>query len=267
MKRLVIFVLFSIVVTQVQAKLLISPTRLSFAPNERTKEVILINTTTVPLTYRMEWKDMIPLAGGGYQEIKEGEELPLNSAQSILRFSPRQVTLQPGQRQVIKVLATRRPNFDLAEYRSHFNFIVIPPEITESANNSTQGISISLNLFTNYSIPVVVRNANTDAKISVSQAQLSYDPETERSSLKVELAREGSQSFYGKMRVHELEGNKKRLIGQLNGINLFAPLTSFSRTIFLPDYDGSTNNKQPLLLEVFGDEEYADVPKVTFQIK
>jgi P pilus assembly chaperone PapD len=263
MKHLIAAALIALIVMPATAKLLISPTRIVFDIYERSDEVILINTSTNPVTYRIEWKDMHTLPTGGYKQLEEGEALPSNSASELVRFSPRQVTLQPGERQVVKLLARRRPSFDLPEYRSHLNFIAIPT-ISSDSDATTDSISMRLDLFMSYSIPVLVKNAEIDAAVTINQAELILDAEKERYSLNIDFTRSGKQSFFGKVRVYEIVSGEKKLVGQLNGINLFTPIERYRRNISLIDYSVNSNN--PLLIEMIGDEEHSTAVKATFQI-
>lgn len=255
-KLAITFLLSLLVVTSLQAKLLISPTRVAFDSNERLKEVVLINTSTETLTYRIDWKDLYSLPEGGYVDFDAELHGNFYSASSMVRVSPRQVTLASGERQVIKLLARRSSKFNEAEYRSHLNFIVIPSEILNNDDAPANGIGMKLNLFINYSIPVVLRNQSSDVDIQIKNTQLIFNKDLERYEMKVDFNRSGNTSFVGNIAVYATDKNsgKRSIVGRLNAINMFSEHNMYTRNIALIDYKANPDDN--LLIEIKGANEF-----------
>ena len=107
---------------QASANLLINPTRVSLAHGERSTEITLINTSQVTNTYRMEWVEKQAKQGGGYDDLTDEQAARFPTSSQMIRFSPRQVTLAPNERQTVRI-AVRRPS-DLAEGEYHTNVVM-----------------------------------------------------------------------------------------------------------------------------------------------
>lgn len=260
-----VFILFliSIISFHTHSKLLISPTRIVFEQNERTEEIVLINTSTQELTYRLEWVDKFALPNGGYQDVENTGQAFERSAADMIRFSPRQVRLKPGERQLIKLLARRSSSNSKAEYRSHLKFIVIPPEATiEEA--PTEGISMQLNLFMNYTVPVMLRTAENNAEIKIIGASLRKRPDSAKVILDVDVERKGDMSFLANFEVYQ-KGAGPEPIGRLNAVNFFSELNKNSRGITLTGYD--QNISGDLVIRAIGAGEYMSVTPQEFVLR
>jgi len=171
-------------------------------------------------------------------------------ADNLIRYSPRQVTLKPGQSQVVR-LSLRKPH-DLkdGEYRSHMSFKAIPDNAginISQPNKNSDSIGVKLTAVVSVTIPVIVRHGKTDVAVSIDSLKLlPPTKEVPKPVLSLELQREGSQSVYGDF-VAELESDgKKTIVGQMNGVAVYTP--NKSRTVKLaltvPDglkLDGTLN--------------------------
>ncbi|MDC8829763.1 fimbrial biogenesis chaperone [Alteromonas gilva] len=205
------------------ANLLIYPVRVSFDENERTAELSLTNTSQATNTYRLSWRENIALAEGGYEEVKKEDISGLPLASPMLRFAPRQVTLKPGERQVIK-LALRRPR-DLAdgEYRSHLLFKALPSSNDNSGAGS--GTSMQINMTVSFAVPVSVQQGSYDSAVKLEDTTLAYDPNQSSGSVTVRLSRQGLHSSSGDISAFWTpDGGKEQLIAKRADYNLWAEL-------------------------------------------
>lgn len=204
------------------ANLLIYPVRVSFDQEERTAELTLTNTSSTTNTYRLGWKENFALPEGGYRELSEIEAESSPIASPMLRFAPRQVTLKPGERQLIKV-SLRRPR-DLAdgEYRSHLLFKSLPPSPEKT---ETQGTSMRINMVMSFAVPVSVQQGDYDAEVKLSDAEIIYNPTTSKGSVKVTLKRSGIHSTSGNIEaLWTPKGGEQRMIAKLSDYNVWAEL-------------------------------------------
>jgi hypothetical protein len=206
----------------------------------------------------VQWKDLFSLPQGGYEDYDADLHSNMFSASNMLRISPRQVTLAAGERQVIKLLARRSSKFSEAEYRSHLNFVVIPAELSNEDDAPSDGVNMKLNLFMNYSIPVVLRNEQPQIDIQIKNTKLMVNNEQNRYDMKVDFSRKGNTSYVGNISVYALErgSDNKSLVGQLNAINMFAEHNEYTRTIALVDYDASASDN--LIVEIKGANEFSN---------
>jgi len=222
------------------SEIMVTPTRVIFDTKTRTQKVTVINSGNDEGTYRILLVNKRMTPEGNIIDIEKAEAGE-QFADKMIRYSPRQVTLKPGQSQIVR-LSLRKPR-DLkdGEYRSHITFKAIPKNIgidIGQINDEKSGIGIKLTAIVSVTIPVIVRHGKTDATVSIQSLKLlPPDKKNTRPMLSMELQREGSQSVYGDF-IAELESNgKSKIIGQMNGIAIYTPNASrnVKLTLNLPE--------------------------------
>ncbi|WP_100641933.1 molecular chaperone [Alteromonas facilis] len=203
------------------ANLLIYPVRISFDENERTEQITLTNTSDKTNTYRLQWNENRALPEGGYQLLTEQEakaqSLPI--ASDMIRFAPRQVTLKPGERQVIK-LSLRRPR-DLTdgEYRSHLLLKAIPPE----KNAVEEGVAI--NMVMSFAVPISVQQGVYDTKVSLEKAAIELSQSTGAANVKLGIKREGLHSPSGDIEAYWTpDGGQEVLLGKIADFSVWTEI-------------------------------------------
>ncbi|GAC35488.1 fimbrial biogenesis chaperone [Paraglaciecola polaris] len=216
------FLLF-ITSTVVNANLLVSPTYVSFDLRERSKEIVLVNTSNSVQTYRMEWQQKRALSHGGYEAVQDESGFPV--ASNMLRYSPRQVTLQPNERQVVK-LALRKPKgLAAGEYRSHLTLRSLPSQ--EEKISKQTGFAIDLKLRMSYSLPVVVRQGENDLEINAESVKFMFDPQSAKGTISVNFNRSGSYSSYGDITAYWLphgSADEPIVVARLSGYSVYTEL-------------------------------------------
>lgn len=211
-------------IQQASANLLINPTRVQFNPETRTVDVTLINTSEVTTTYRLEWAEKKANPTGGYTDLSPAEAARFPTASAMLRYSPRQVTLQPKERQTIKVAVRRPQGLAAGEYRSHLAFKALPPnrEVAPQAAAAT-----NVHIVLNFAIPVVVQQGELNHQMAVDQARIRYNPSQNTGTVEVDLSRSGLHSAMGHLSAYWTPtGGTERLIAKSSDFNFWAELTT-----------------------------------------
>ena len=223
-------------------QLMVSPTRIVFEGNERTKQVNLINNGSETGRYRISFVRRKMTEDGKFVEVAENE--PGMYSEDIVRFSPRQVTLQPGQSQTVRLMLRKKRNMQDGEYRSHMLFQSLPdPAATDinalSDNNST-GLSVQLIPVVGITIPVIVRQGKLSSTVSLSNFELKHANTVKaETTLSFKINREGNSSAYGDFRVYFTPGGGESVVvGQVNGVAVYTPLASRSVEIRLQPPSG-----------------------------
>ncbi|GHF00295.1 fimbrial biogenesis chaperone [Thalassotalea profundi] len=223
---LIVTFLFFIQTSVTYANLLLTPTRIEFDQRERSAKVSLVNTGNKTKTYKIFWRQQKQLNDGQYYHFQSEEEIAdFPTADKMLRFSPRQVTLAPGERQYVRI-ALRRPK-DLAEgeYRSHLVFEAQPDREEEKARAAanTSGIKLYLNLA--FAIPVIVREGSLNVDTEFSKIELLTKKVKGKQHLgaNLYLKKSGPHSTVGNVKVYwtDLGGSTERQIGILNNIAIY----------------------------------------------
>ena len=226
--RILLAWLLLALVMPAHAQLMLHPTRLVFEKNQRTAQIELINNGSKPATYRIALVNRRMTEAGQFETADTagpGERF----ADAMLRFSPRQVTLEPGTAQTVRVMLRKPAELAEGEYRSHLQFEKLPDvEGSASIENQGkgadgQGIGVVLNALVGASVPVIVRHGASSASVSLSHLALQKD-EARRQLLTLQFEREGSSSVYGDLSVvFTPRGGKPQALAQAGGIAVYTP--------------------------------------------
>ncbi|HEU4376656.1 MAG TPA: fimbria/pilus periplasmic chaperone [Telluria sp.] len=211
-----------------RADLMLYPTRLVFEKNQRAAQIELINNGTEPATYRLSLVNRRMSENGQFQPAEPAAPGEL-FAEPMLRFSPRQVTLQPGTSQTVRVMLRKPAELADGEYRSHLQFDKLAEvQGSNSVENQAEpgaGIGVVLTALVGASVPVIVRHGATSASVALSHLALSGPPTAP--VLAMQFARSGNASVYGDLSVtFTPQGGAAQQIGKMAGIAVYAPNAS-----------------------------------------
>ena len=209
-------------------QVMVTPTRVVFDKNTRSAKVTVINAGDQKGTYRIKIINKRMTVDGQFEDIKSPQEGEL-FADKMIRFSPRQVELKPGQSQVVRLSLRKPSGLEAGEYRSHILFQAIP-EKAESGNkldnlSNKKTISIQLTAIISISIPVIVRHGDTSATVAFSS--IKYNPAIEKDKLpilRLELERKGNRSVYGDLLAEFVDTNgNSNVVSQAKGVAVYSP--------------------------------------------
>ncbi len=224
--------------------LMVSPARVVLEGRARTEELILGNTGTEPAVYRIRLVHMAMTEEGGIKEIPDAPDGVTPDMQNgvdpaqLIRYSPHQVTLEPGQTQVLRVMLRKPAQLADGEYRIHVLFQAVPNElaggkVAETTTPSTQkGLSIHLTPIIGLAIPIIVRSGQTAAEPGFQNLALEH--KGERFLLTADLTRSGNASLYGDLQVDftPAKGIANAAMGTQGGLAVYPPLAK--RKIRIP---------------------------------
>jgi len=206
------------------ANLLISPTRVAFSDRERVQSITLINSGNETKSYRMGWEEKRVDDNGNYVMLTDEEKQSFPIASPYLRFTPRQVTLGPGERQVVKVLARRKANMPEQEYRSHLLFTALPIDRSNDNRSPSKGMLMKLNLLMSYSVPVLLRNGEASIETQIEEVVINPVPEKPNMrQLLVKLSQKGNISSTGSLNAYYIPfgSNNSINVGTLNDFSFY----------------------------------------------
>lgn len=225
---------------QSAADLNISPKRIVFSGTNRSTLVYIFNRGTEGASYAVDLSDRVMLADG---QILSIAEVPadqaaakatagrVKSAKTMLTYTPRRVTLGPGESQVVRVRLLPPANLAAGEYRSHLTVATLPPEdvgvTAEQAAQLGDGqLSVKVVSLLALSIPVIVRQDVTAGQASLENLKLErvtpVAPDQQPAYLNLDLARAGTGSIYGSFEVLIDKGRgKTEPLGALRGIAVY----------------------------------------------
>ena len=207
--------------------LLVAPTRIVLEGRQRTAEVTLVNTGSARATYRISFVNLRMNELGGTSEIEASGARPGEQfADQLVRYSPRQVTLEPQVAQTVRMQLRLPADLPPGEYRSHLLFRAIPP--VEAAKGPAEGdseFSVQLTAIYGISIPVIVRHGETSATATLSDLELvASDPAESAPTLRFRIHRTGDRSLYGNLTAtYYPPGGQPVVVGMANGVAIYTP--------------------------------------------
>ncbi len=210
-----------------QGDLLITPKRVVFEGSRRSMDLNLANIGQDTATYSISILQIRMKENGGFETITEPDP-GQRFADRHIRYFPRTVTLGPKESQVVKLQVIRQGELTEGEYRSHIYFRAVPREKPlgkeETLIDSTS-ISVRLTPIFGITIPVIIRVGGSTARVSISDASLSF-VENETPLLSLVFNRSGNMSVYGDLTVDHIssQGTITR-VGIANGIAVYTPNT------------------------------------------
>lgn len=211
-----------------QGDLLITPRRIVFDGSQRSADINLANTGKDTATYAISLIQIRMLEDGGFETITTpdpGQQF----ADRFIRFFPRSVTLGPNEAQVVKVQVVRTNEMSAGEYRSHFYFRAVPKALPlgeEKTVRDSTAIAVKLTPIFGITIPVIIRNGESTAKVTISDVSFTLVNDTvPRISFK--FNRTGNMSVYGDITVdHISTGGRITRVGIANGVAVYTPNSS-----------------------------------------
>jgi len=217
------------------SNLLVTPTRIMFEARDRTAQVTVVNSGDETGTYRIELVNKRMTDAGTFENIEEPGEGDL-FADKMLRYSPRQVVLEPGKSQIVRFSLRKPKGLADGEYRSHILFKAIPKDTGTNISSVTKSdkLSIKLTPIISISIPAIIRHGKTKASVKFSSIEyIPPDNENKNPSLFMRLDREGNQSVYGDLLAEYVQADgTSRILGQANGLAVYTP--NNTRTFRMP---------------------------------
>lgn len=225
-----------------EAKVMVFPRRIIFEEGTRSATVRLVNTVDEQLTYRILFIQSRMIENGNIErtatpESRE-ERLEEMMAQDLIRYSPRQVTLPPGEIQLVRLQLNKPAGLEAGEYRSRLLFQEIPENIEFDENDADQdqGFSIQLKAIYGISIPIFVREGELGAEVEISDLELNRNQGTEMPpDISFTINRSGSSSTYGDIEVKFIpEEGRERVLGRIRGTAVYTDIEQRKFTLSLP---------------------------------
>lgn len=206
--------------------------RVMFEGSQRTADLTIINNTAEEQVYRLGFKTMRMTQSDGLETLEDGAQDPaLKSADSMVRFSPRRVTIPAGGSQQVRLMLNKPKDVVDGEYRSHF---WIRPE-AESAkfdpapqDNAANGPSVQIKMLAGVTLPVFVRVGPMNVTASIENAKAVRNGD--RIAVTMDINRDGNRSLYGDV---EFSCSGKTL-HQVRGIAVYTELTKRTVRLNMP---------------------------------
>ena len=185
-----------------QGDLLITPHRVVFEGNKQKEQLNLANMGKDTAIYSVSFVQKRMNENGSFVNIVDTDSGQMFS-DPYLRIFPRQVTLAPGEAQVVALQYRRKPDMVAGEYRSHLYFRseknYTPLGMDDSDRDSTT-LSVQLIPIFGISIPIIIRTGAVNVSAALSDFKLNTQPNA-RQNLTFTIHRTGNISLYGNIMI------------------------------------------------------------------
>ena len=177
--------------------LLVAPTRIVLN-GSRGAEIVLSNIGDDVATYRISVELRRMREDGSLEDVSTANERE-KTAQGMILYAPRRVTIAPNEPQTIRISARAPQGLADGEYRAHLLFRAVPPPRPVTAPREVKGIAFELIPIYGVTIPVVIRMCNLQAKVGIANVQLTK--QDGKAAVALDLTRAGDRSVFGDVRV------------------------------------------------------------------
>ncbi|MFK7733558.1 MAG: molecular chaperone [Pseudomonadales bacterium] len=254
-----VVVLLSIpITTHAESVLQVLPTRVLMSDSERSTTVTLVNRGDDDGTYRLFFRNLRMDDDGSMEEITENDSLlDEKFADKMLRFSPRRVTVPARSKQTVRIVLRKPAGLEDGEYRSHLVFRKLKDQKSVLENQASENqIAFSLRAVVEVTIPVIVRQGELSASMSIAKAQ--FDTlASGAQNIDFTLEREGNRSIYGNVDLWEVGSNgARRNLGSARGLAVYVPNQQRSFSIELDNVSKPIASDSSIVLEYNEDPNY-----------
>ena len=210
--------LAAVTFAQVPGDLVVTPTRVLLDDKSRSGDITLVNRSSQTVRYRLSLIDMQMSEDGMLIRGPNND----NSAAGILRLSPREIVLEPGVSQRIKIAAFFPNGMADRELRSHLQFEPISAPRSRPVDPGN-AFRLSLDVRSIVTIPVIVQHGRLFAESSITNPQLLTD--AMGTELRFKLERNGTRSIRGDVDVvfNPEKGGRKVVLGHIDGLPVYYP--------------------------------------------
>ncbi len=206
------------------ANISIFPPRLVLEGNKRSGEILLLNTGTAEgryhlsfMHYRMDEKGS--LLDATSEPRKQGELF----ADELVRFSPREVVLKPGESQSIRFRVRKPAELIEDEYRAHLLVKEVSGSTQETIVSHIEKGKVNLRLRPDFgfAIPIIVRHGKLPTTTGLEGWKVT--PTKEGLEIEGRITRSGKASVFGDLDVFAEKEGKLRPVGAVHGVAVYPP--------------------------------------------
>ncbi len=239
----------------VQARIDIVPQKIIIENRDRNGELTVLNLFAIKGTFRIELVSFRQDEDGVYKELSTPLSNNFNPKE-IVRFSPRQFTLDAYGRQKIRISLRKPADLPEGEYRFHVKAMRLAQEDEKKQVNSN-----AVNIITNVgvTIPVIIRHGNTTAKAQLSDLNVVDESQTKthKPELHLNISREGNASTMGMLEILLRTPNgEERRIGRITNMNVFTDIAM--RKVKVPLYE-NPKGKGRLIARYFDNKNKKEI--------
>jgi len=217
--------------------LMLNPVRTIFTDRQRSVNTHVINNSEESITYTISLVTMRKGENGKFYEpeIETEEELLIKN---MIRFSPRRATIEPGKRQVVKLMVRKPKNLPPGEYQTRLRLSPLPPRHSPAPKPVARTVKkgmIDLDLIVDSTFPIIIQHGGLTAEVNPLSIALKEFPKAPAGiAAEVTFSRSGDCSAFGNVFITFTPADTStasREIGRALGLAIYIPDTERTMTV------------------------------------
>jgi len=221
--------------------LMITPIRAIFTDRQRTVDLHVSNPGEEPITYAVSLVTMRTDKDGQFKEVlTETDEDRL--VKSMVRFAPRRATIEPGKRQILKLMVRKPQDLPPGEYQTRLKLSPQPSNQQDQKHQtdsaSSKKVSFDIEILVNSTFPIIIQNGDIAPEVTPLACSLQKSNGPNGLAAEVKLGRNGKGSAFGNVALQFIPANNPkaiRQIGLLEDMAIGIPKTEETFTVPLSD--------------------------------
>tara|TARA_R110002124_G_scaffold89216_2_gene228289 strand:+ start:372 stop:1223 length:852 start_codon:yes stop_codon:yes gene_type:complete len=232
--------------------LFISPHRVDIAPDGRIQELNVANKSDVPRRYDLQIINQVMTESG----VTERRDTFEYSAEKMLKFTPKRFTLEPGERQVIRVMVRRPKDLADGDYHSHLLFREVPLRNQErdgSGSDGKQKASFEIQALYGVAVPIVIQHGTVNSSMDIVSAALAKN-EQGNAGLGITFSRSGNGEAAAHLSVvHRLPGKEDVPVTTEQWVRIYREVDQIQKFVRLTSPEGHNLSGGQLILTLVKD--------------
>lgn len=246
--------------------LFVAPHRIVITPEQKIQVISVSNKSDDARRYAVSKVDQVMNDKGLTQQMETFEF----SAKRMIRVVPSRFTLEPGERQTIRVMARRAKDLSDGDYHSHILFKEVPltgkdkEEIAKEAEetkkitpNEKGGVSFEIKALYGVAVPIIVQQGQLTSRIEMASARVLSPEDGHQYVLDLHFKRSGNAEAAGFLSVEYVSGEQRTDLMPKQWIRMYREVDDITRNMTLSFPDGQ--DYQQGKIEVIFDRGYSDI--------
>lgn len=252
------FLLLSLCLTALPLKAhatFVVPKRVMIDQGRNSGVVTIMNRTDKAYSYTFDFEDRAQGPNGENLLLKEGETTPgFKSAKDMMIMSPRQVVVQPGQSQKIRIMARRPADLPEGEYHSHLLIKPQPLAAAKADQVTKNGLGGTVQVLAYVSIPIFIRTGKTKLDFNITDAQL-VDA-GERKAIRLAIDNNSTRSLYGRLEVECQNADGTIRKSDISALKMYGEAKRINQDVIIPKSVEPFDNCQKRTLNIYGMQDF-----------
>ena len=240
------------------------PKRVVMTDRDRTASIGLYNRAAATGDYEITLTDMMMTPEGQLINLASvtdpAQIAKVHTASSLLRWSPRRVTLPANEAQMVRIMSHVPPGLPPGEYRAHFTVVSVPQDagdmsIEQAVGAGDKGLGVRIVPRFGISIPVILRLGETTLNVGLEGLAVTGAPGA-APAFRLQIKRSGTRSAFGDLVI--AAPGVKTPVGILRGVGVYTEIDG--RTVQIPidpKADPRTYAKGARLTVTYTDDDFA----------